>query len=318
MTLSVVHASGSPRELGRAYGDAFGGGIGAALGFYAELAHAAGTDIGALGRRALPYLEAARARVPELVEELEGLVEGAGISLHEGLTLNCLEEVWPADACTTIVHGRFLLHAEQWYAGHDQVGVVVASPDDGPAFVSPTCMGFLPAVGLSAAGFAQGIDSLSARDDRIGVPRVLVSRLALGAPGLPAAVAAACSEGRAGGYAHVLAGSGRDMVVETTAQEHDVLEPATAHTNHYLSARLGGVGRPPGAGSRGRLERARELVRDSPVATLEDCGRVLSDHDADPRSICVHAEGWDADATVFGMAVDTVAGTMIVSDGRPC
>ncbi|HEX2235010.1 MAG TPA: hypothetical protein VHK89_01940, partial [Actinomycetota bacterium] len=46
--------------------------------------------------------------------------------------------------------------------------------------------------------------------------------------------------------------------------------------------------------------------------------RVLSDHDADPRSICVHAEGWDADATVFGMAVDTVAGTMIVSDGRPC
>jgi isopenicillin-N N-acyltransferase like protein len=318
MTLAVVHATGGPRKLGRAQGEAFAEGIAAALSFYAELARARGTDLGAVGARALPYLEAARGRVPELVEELEGLVEGAGISLEEGLVLNCFEEVWPAEACTTIVHGRFLLHAEQWYAGHDRVGVVVGTPDYGPAFVSPTCMGFLPAVGLSAAGFAQGIDSLSARDDRVGVPRVFVSRLALGAPGLPAAVAAACSEGRAGGYAHVLAGSGRSVAVETTAADHDVLEPATVHTNHFLSPRLQDVARPPSRGSRARLERARELLHRSPPTTLEDCARLLADHDAEPQSVCVHEDGLDAEGTVFGMAVDTVEGTMIVSDGRPC
>ena len=44
---------------------------------------------------------------------------------------------------------------------------------------SPTVAACLPAVGINGAGLAQGIDSLSARDDRVGIPRVLVSRHAL-------------------------------------------------------------------------------------------------------------------------------------------
>ncbi len=119
-------------------------------------------------RRATPYIDAARAALPDLVDELEGLAEGAGVTFEEIAFLNCMEEVWNFEACTTMVHGRFFLHAEQWYAGHDDVTVVFAAPDGGPGFVSPTCSGFLPAVGISAAGFAQGIDSLSADDDTVG------------------------------------------------------------------------------------------------------------------------------------------------------
>lgn len=318
MTLAVVHARGSYRDLGRAQGEAFGAGIHAACAFYGGLSEAAGNDLEDLGKRGHEHLVAARARVPELVEELEGLVEGAGISLEEALALNCLEELWDLDACTTMVHGGFLLHAEQWYAGHSPIGIVVAEPDEGPAFASPTCVGFLPAVGMSAAGFAQSIDSLASTDDRVGIPRVLVSRLALGAPGLSAAIAAACTEGRAGGYAHVLVSEQRAVAVETSARRHALLEGVVAHTNHALSSQLEGVVAPPRPGSVARLERARRLLVHEPPNDLEDCMRVLSDHEGEPETICLHGRGPSAAGTVFALACDVASGRMIVSEGPPC
>ncbi|MFN2489902.1 MAG: C45 family autoproteolytic acyltransferase/hydrolase [Actinomycetota bacterium] len=316
--MNVVHASGSPRALGRAQGEAFADGIHSACDFYRALAASLDGDFDAMGARGRAYLDAARPLLPELVQELQGVVEGAGISLDEGLALNCLEEVWDVDSCTTIVHDRFFIHAEQWYAGHTGIGVVVAEPEDGPAFVSPTCAGFLPSVGMSAAGFAQGIDSVSATDERVGIPRVFVSRLALGAPGLAAAVAAACTKGRAGGYAHVLASIDRRVVVETSATRHEVSDGGSAHTNHYLLGSLGAVATEPHEGSRARLRRANDLLRRRPPASLEDCTQLLSDHAGGPETICLHEEGPGASATVFGMACDLLTGRMIVSDGPPC
>jgi Acyl-coenzyme A:6-aminopenicillanic acid acyl-transferase len=179
-------------------------------------------------------------------------------------------------------------------------------------------VGFLPAVGASAAGFAQGIDSLRARDDRIGIPRVFVARLALVAPDITAAAAGACKPGRAGGYAQVLATADHSLVVESSATQEALIHGIRAHTNHYLSRSLEPVAAPPSAGSRARLERARELLEHSPPSSLEDCARILSDHDGGPETICLHEEGIDASGTVFGMACDLASGEMIVSDGPPC
>lgn len=312
MTLTLVRAAGSPRALGRAQGEAFGDGIAEALAFYGGIAKPGGPppSLGA-------FVDAARAGAPEIVAEMEGLAEGSAVSFEEIAWLNCLEEVWDVEACTTMTHGRFLLHAEQWYAGHDQIGVVQAAPENGPAFLSPTCMGFLPAVGLSAAGYGQGIDSLTASDDRVGIPRVAVSRRALGARNLDDAIAAATMDGRAGGYAHTLASVERAVVVETTATGAAVLEhPAGAHTNHYLGDAP--TGSRPSRGSRARLERALVLLAESPPRDLDDCARLLADHAGSPESICLHEEGPEASATVFGMACDLATGEMIVSDGRPC
>ena len=304
--------------MGRAQGEAFAPGIHEAVSFYRRLGAFIGEDVDAVAARAQPYLESARGVVPELVDEIEGLAEGAGISYQEALMLNCFEEVWPAEACVSMVHGRFFLHAEQWYAGHSAIGVVEGRPIDGPAFLSPTCVGFLPAVGLSSAGFAQGIDSLATTDDRVGVPRVLVSRRALGAGDVDDAVAAACLEDRAGGYAHLLATIGSSLVVETTATRCEVLHDVTAHTNHVLAPSLRSATEPPSRGSLARLARAEELLDTSPPADLEDCARLLSDHVGGSQTICLHEEGLDASATVFGFACDLVTGRMIVSDGHPC
>ena len=318
MTLTVAEAAGSHLDMGRAQGQAFAHSIDRAIDFYAGLARNKGSDLRALAEKAQPYLDAATRSHPELVEELRGMAEGAGVALADVAVLNCLEEVWSFEACTTMTSGPYLLHAEQWYSGHSDIGVVISRPHDGPAFVSPTCVGFLPAVGMSAAGFAQGIGSLSAPDDRVGIPRVVVSRLSLGAATLDDAIGAAQAGGRAGGYAHTLASARRKVVVETSATTATVIEGTDAHTNHYLGGRSG-IPRPePSAGSTARLARARQLLNESPPASLEDCARLLSDHSSEPQAICLHERGPEASSTVFGMACDLAGGRMIVSHGSPC
>jgi isopenicillin-N N-acyltransferase like protein len=315
VTLPVASVAGSPRRMGLECGEILAFEISSALDFYGSLP---GRALAAAGRTAGRYIDAARASVPALVEEMTGLAEGARIDLEAAAALNCFEEVWPTDACTTLMVGRFLLHAEQWYAGHSQTAVIVARPEDGPAFVSPTCAGFLPAVGMSSAGFAQGIDSLSAADERVGVPRVFVSRLSMGASTLDDAISAACIEGRAGGYAHCLATSSRRLVIETSATRHFVVEDLPAHTNHYLAPAAASIAGSPSPGTEARLARAYELVRASPPQSLEDCAAILSDHGSEPQSICVHESGPEAAGTVFGMVCDLAAGVVAVSNGPPC
>jgi isopenicillin-N N-acyltransferase-like protein len=318
MTLSVAPVAGDPRRMGQTYGDILSGEIAEAVSFYESLAERAGTDLEAVGKLATSYLDAAREAMPALVEEVEGLAEGARIPVAVAGALNCFEEVWPSESCTTLVSGRFLMHAEQWYAGHSRIGVIMARPNDGPAFVSPTCAGFLPAVGMSAAGFAQGIDSLTAPDDRVGVPRVLVSRLAMGAGSLEDAILSACTEHRAGGYAHCLATTERSVVVETSATAHFVLEGQAVHTNHYLAPAAGQMAEPTSSGSAARLARADQLLGESPPGSLEDCAAILSDHHGEPQTICLHESGLDAGGTVFGMVCDLSTGVVAVSDGPPC
>lgn len=318
MTVVIAETAGGPRDLGFGQGRASAAQITTAVVFYEGLAEAMSVDWDETARGAARWLEQVRAAVPSSVEELEGLAEGAGISFATVAALNCMEEIWPwsPDSCTTMVAGRFLMHAEQWFSGHSEVTVVIARPEGAPAFVSPTCAGFLPAVGMSASGFAQGIDSLSANDDGFGIPRVVVSRLALGARDVEAAIEAACMRGRAGGYAHVLATMDRRLVIETSATTAMVLNRVTAHTNHYLSSLA-----PAGAGSAGsssRLQRAEELLRRNPPESLEDCAALLSDHHGEPQAICVHEDGIDGSGTVFGMVCDLSCGRIIVSDGSPC
>ena len=318
MTLPVAHSAGNPGAMGRAQGRAFASEIHAAAAFYNKLAQRkAGLDpaFGQLG----PYVDATKQHFPHLADEVEGLAEGAEIDAEVAWFFICMEEVWPFEACTTLATDRWLMHAEQWYAGHSGIGVVVARPDDGPAFVSPTCAGFLPAVGLNASGFAQGIDSLTTTDDRTGIPRLIVSRSSLGAQDMQDAITRATRSHRAGGYSHVLATSGRAVIVETTATRSATLVEERAHTNHVLSWNLAPVSPNSSDGSLARLKRAVKLLETSPPKSIEDCMSLLGDHDSQPQSIC-HHEGEDlaTSATVFGMICDLQTGVVAVSAGRPC
>jgi hypothetical protein len=232
------------------------------------------------------------------------------------------------DRCSTVTlagPGYTLLgHNEQWLAGDlGHVAVVIELPDDGPALVSPTLACCLPAVGMNEYRVAQGIQSLVADDDGVGVPRVLVSRHALVASAPSDALRRATLPGRAGGYGHSFAfGTGSAMSIETTATRFAVIGAPGSHTNHYTDPELAERAPPPSPGSQARLGRLRALVEERAPATPAALGEILSDHGGGgPQTICEHGRDDPADeasAVVFSMICDLDLGRMWVAPGNPC
>ncbi len=317
-------------------GIAAGDEIDRCLAFHRERLAALGAPTAALEGLLSPFLAASRAAVPDLVAQLEGMAAGAGADLWELLALNALEELEPLlegspaapERCSTLTvssaDSTLLGHNEQWYSGDAGSAVVVLErPTDGrTACASPTVACYLPAVGMNAHGAAQGIDSLVADDDRVGVPRVLVSRHSLDARDTADAVRRATLPGRAGGYGHVLAfRSGEALAIETTATGSAIVDGPGPHANHYLDPELARVAPPPSEGSAGRYARLRELVTASPPQTAGDVMTILADHAAKPDAICLHprrADDPEASAVLFSMVCDVRAGRMWVAAGNPC
>jgi isopenicillin-N N-acyltransferase like protein len=348
----VVVARGDPLERGRTVGYELADLIRGSLEFYWRYLVRRGVGAGELPGLLAPYLAVAERELPDLVELVTGMAEGAGVSFWELFCVNAFEELepllearsgrslgrvtgaggaaagGPEEHCSTVTisgPGYTLLgHNEQWLAGDvGHVAVVVELPDDGPALVSPTLACCLPAVGMNEYRVAQGIQSLTADDDGVGIPRVLVSRHALVASSPADALRRATLPGRAGGYGHSFAfGSGSAMHIETSATRFAVDRSPGAHTNHYTDPELAGRAPAPSPGSLARLERLRALVTERSPATPAAIGEILADHGGGgPQTICEHGRDDPADeasAIVFSMICDLDLGRMWVAPGSPC
>jgi isopenicillin-N N-acyltransferase-like protein len=332
----VVEARGAPFERGRAIGRALGGEIHASLGFVERYLARHGIDISGLETMLAPYVGAAEAALPQFVAEVRGVAKGADRPFALVMAANAFEEIYgqlelgigaatPLERCTDVVvdgvDGPLLGHTEQWYAGDEgAVGVVIEIPDDGPVVLAPVVAGTLPLVGINEHGVAVGAMSLSARDERVGIPRAFVARDVLDARDAADAIARATRPGRAGGYAYQFAfPRGASLVVETTGTR-DSAFPATVHTNHALDASVAEVTLPPSPGSLGRYARAAALVvRAEP--TMAGVTAILADHEAEPQPICVHpdpAQGDDGATILFAMIAEPARRALTIASGHAC
>jgi hypothetical protein len=326
VTVRVVHAEGNAAERGLTIGRELGDLIHASVDFYrGYFDHLGVADVAAA---LVPYRAAAERALPELVEVVAAIARGAEVSERDLFAVNACEELEgrsvPAERCssfTAVGEGFTLLaHNEQWLAGDaGNVAIVVEHPPEGPAIVSPTLAACLPAVGMNGRGGAQGIHSLTATTDRVGIPRVLVSRHALEAANRDDALARAGMPGRAGGYAHLLAFRGGDaLTLETSARELAVLDGAGPHTNHYVAPELEAVRDEPGEGSVARLERLTQLLADRPPSSPQEAMELMADHESSPQAICKHADTPEESTIVFSMVCELESGRMWVAAGCPC
>src|SRR5439155_948704 len=297
------------------------------IGFYHQYLERRGIASRQLQDFLAPYFKATETQTPAYAETIKGMAEGAMAPVWELFAVNAFEELEPLlgtglehpsfiqtdagaapghrpaiqpDRCSTFAvagPGFTLLgHNEQWLAGDEgNVAVVFDIPGRGsPAVVSPTIVCCLPAVGMNEYGGAQGIQSLVAADDGVGVPRVLVSRHSLEASARLDAVRRAAMPNRAGGYGHVFAFPGGDtFIVETTATQHSLLSGSGPHTNHYLDPALGEAGPPPSLGSVSRYERLLALIEERHPDTPEGVMDILRDHGGRPQAICRHPDPQD-------------------------
>lgn len=349
--LRVVRAQGEGLARGLQIGRELADLIQRSVAFYHRYLERRGVSSEQLQDLLTPYLVAAETAYPDMMNVLKGMSVGATVPIMELFAINAFEELEPLlespegellflqkkegyipkpspQRCSSVTvrtpgGGTLLAHNEHWLAGDmGDVAVVIDHPPDGRVPVaSPTIVCCLPAVGMNAHGLAQGIGSLTASDEGVGVPRVLVSRSSLEARDRQDAVARAAMPGRAGGYGHVFAlPAGDCFILETSGRGHRLLDGPGPHTNHYASD-LARIAPTPAEGSLARLERLRHLLEECRPATAEELMTIMRDHDSTPQAICLHpdqAEGEEASACLFSMIVDVEARRMWVTPGNPC
>ena len=339
--MELVIARGTPYDRGATIGQAMAASAARSVAFNRRYAEAQGLDRATLESMLAPYLAAAGSAYPNLVEQIRGIADGAGVPLLDAFFANAFEEVYgivelatpspvALERCTDVVlrgSGRTLLgHTEQWYAGDDGTAIMVLDvPDDGPAVLAPVAAGTLPLVGMNEHGAAFGTMSLSATDERVGIPRALVARDVLDAHDPDDATARATRAGRAGGYSYLAAfPGGRAFAIETTATREAVIA-THVHTNHAFDAVVGASACEASPGSRSRLARVSALAEaaaaSGPEPTVAVMRSILADHGAEGQDICVHPDPADGDegATIlFAMICEPETRTMWVAPGHPC
>jgi isopenicillin-N N-acyltransferase-like protein len=291
--------------------------------------------------QARKYMPFAQERYPQYVEEMIGLAEGAGVLYDDVAVVNALEAV-TMDAlhlskCTSMavnkertINGHVLIgHNEDWLPEDEpDVYLIHATPNDEPAFLSMTYGALLPNIGFNSYGIAQCCDSVYPDDSRIGIPRVLVSRGVLAKKTLGDAIRETLTPRRAAGYNHILVHeSGEIYSVEVSARKFAVLyanEGSIVHTNHFLDSNMQAIEDEPDEliATRIRYFRAKRLLDNVVLHSIETLQNIQKDHINFPNSICNHAEyvtdPLDREKTVNALIIDLTERVMHIAWGNPC
>lgn len=334
--IPVIQAQGTHRQVGQQIGEAMRPQV---KRLVAQLRHGLPTRIAweDLTQKGQLCLAHSRTVFPRLVEELEGLADGAEVPFEE-LFLGMCEELWEtamwrgeAKGCTdfaargqaTIDGATLLAHTNDLCpdAEEDLVILKVQAGDE-PEFLGVSVGGVGISAGFNAAGISLTGNELSSNDVRPGVPRLLVVRAVLAAQRLGEAMDACLIPQRASSYNNVIAdANGEIYSMEGSATDCEPIyihDNILAHANHYVSApmRRFEIDRNDIGGSVIRHNRAMRLLREnygrlSPELFQE----LLTDHANYPASICKH--GIDT-VTAFSIIIDLSRLRAWIGRGRPC
>jgi isopenicillin-N N-acyltransferase-like protein len=187
-----------------------------------------------------------------------------------------------------------LLAGQTWDLATDNMPYVVGVeriPDAGPRTWSLTTVGCLSLIGLNEHGIAVGTTNIRTIDSRPGVTYLSMIHKALGARGLPDAIAAISSAQRAGAHfywlicaATVAGAEGRERAfaiecTPTLVDTFELCEGTYVHTNHcMIPAHVAIEGNTPSASSHARQGRLEQLIAaDSGQADLDVAKRWLAD-----------------------------------------
>ncbi|MGW2329812.1 C45 family autoproteolytic acyltransferase/hydrolase [Streptomyces sp. NPDC001700] len=271
-TIPIIEISGPPAERGRQYGEAARTRLGAALTYYEEaFGESSGLTWDQVTARAERWLEPVRTYAPDLVAEMGGIAEGAGVGLLDILALNARGEIIydqtfsrmrghdgtpgdvaeaneaAADGCTSFAimgeaSGDGHVYCGQnwdWRAGTaDTLLMLRIVQDPLPTVIMQVEAGQIGRQGANSAGVALNANGLGGRfDDAIGLPQTVIRRRVLDSESISAAVDVLCrTRGHIASNALLTCREGFAVDLETTPGAHGWLYPddgLLVHGNHY-------------------------------------------------------------------------------------
>ncbi len=290
---------------------------------------------------AASYAAPIREHAPFLWEELDGMARGSKVPMDRLLLLQARAEVMrlskdrhapAALECTTFaVGGRRTKNGAVFYGQNvdlvpflQEYGVVVRQhPKDAPAALLYTTAGLLGHNGLNEAGV--GICANFINDPAgwgEGLPRYLLSRLALRQDSAERALAAALAAPRAASRNLLIAdSSGVFLDAEVLRKSAAVIRgngDLLVHANHLEAPEFAGYETAP-ENSCHRRQRLEALLAEAPAPlTVSDLQEFYRDHGNAPHSICAHPfEGRNVQ-TVASLIGDLTSLELHLAKGSPC
>jgi len=302
-----------PKQRGQAYGEAARERIEAIIAAYRDIFHRiTGETWQETLVRGAPFITKAKAFAPDLVEEIEGIAEGAGRAFEDIFLLNARSEILfnpdvLAQECTSMAalpeatkNGHTLLAQNwDWYkeALNRQVILKIGRREDKPPMVTFTEAGQLAKIGMNAAGIGLVVNNLTSDQPRVGVPWIFLTRRILESSHLAQALGYVLNTARAHSINFLIGfAQGEAVNLETSPVEEHVLWPENGicvHSNHYLEPGkdfrdLKSL-RNPYLSTYLRFRRAQkgmlELAGSIDVDTIQT---ILKDHMDKPFSVCAH------------------------------
>ena len=302
-----------PKQRGQAYGESARQRINRILAVYREIFNRiTGESWEETVVRGAPFILKATAFAPDLVEEIQGIADGANRAFEDISLLNARSEILfnprvLAQECTTLAalpevtkNGDTLLAQNwDWYneVKNCQVILKIGRRDATPALVTFTEAGQLAKIGMNAAGIGLVVNNLTSDQPRTGVPWIFLTRRILESSHLAQALGFVLNTGRAHSINYLIGyAAGEAVNLETSPVEEHVLWPENGicvHTNHYLvpgkNFRDLKPLRDPFLSTYLRCRRARtglaELKGEIDVRGVQN---ILKDHMDKPFSVCTH------------------------------
>lgn len=313
-------------------------------------AHYTGLEWGEIRKLASEFHAPIAAYDPEIVREIEGIAEGAGVPLEDVLAINVRTEVMfglasdkaPLAECTTFFVGPggtadgHVLIGQNWdWRTRCEDTTILAEVHQGerPAFVMLAEAGLVGKLGFNDAGIGVGANLLVSTLDRgeRAVPFHVILRGILNARTLDEAVSAIVRSRRAASANYMLGSAdGRGINAETapggvesvylTQLDRDVLGHANTFT---CPVPFGDVGLEKVPDSVGRTSRMHENLNAAHGTLTQDTVvELLKDHENYPNAICRHPDERDHPVeqveTVGSWAIDLTTLTAQIGFGPPC
>jgi isopenicillin-N N-acyltransferase-like protein len=316
-------------DRGRQYGRAAADLIADAITYYREgFARQAGLTWTEALEHSKPWQALIERDFPELLEEMVGIAEGAGVTPAEIVALNCRGEIvydnWFAhldgpdtppkevDGCTSFsltsaAAGDGHVYAGQnwdWrHAIRDTVVVLRVVQPPKPTLIMQVEAGQIGRHGANSHGFALNANGLGGRfDDSIGMPQTVIRRAVLDTPNIADALKTLTrTTPHIPSNALLTHRDGFSIDVETTPAGHGWEYPDNGllvHGNHYqafVAPNLADTHRLISPDSLVRVPQARKGLSKAAQAEKSEDVRAaihtaMSDHLGHPDSLCAHPD----------------------------
>ena len=268
---------------------------------------------------------------PQLMDELQGMADGAQIPFMDLFFHNCPEVYdkellieWDREMaeteeehCTIAVSfnekGAIIGHNEDWgIESLDELYILKATIGD-TTFLGLDYASWL--VGTSATmnnwGLVQCINELY-QETSVGIPKAFVARAILECKTLDEAFNVIVNTKRASGYNHLLVQGDHVWDIEIAGRDIDIQKnehKPYAHTNHCISKHMQEYQLFAKKNSIARFERATELLK--PAMSFEDMKSLLSDTKNKKYPICRE------NVTIGSVIIEPKTFTMHVCYGMP-